>query len=190
MESESKPRVEIWTDGGCKPNPGPGGFYDDVGNVARQPHLVVGPGFAEDPGSFESARVDTEEDLVVDEPDEKPDGARRLSWMDHAESLYDAPLRMRYQGLDRTAHYRLRVVYAGDAPKKKIRLTANDTLEIHPFITKPWPFAPLEFALPAAATANGELNLSWFGEPGLGGNGRGCQVSEVWLLREPEPVAR
>jgi hypothetical protein len=35
-----------WTD------PGPGGFYDDLGNSGRQPHLVRGPGFSEDPGRF------------------------------------------------------------------------------------------------------------------------------------------
>ena len=26
MDSEMRPLVEIWTDGGCKPNPGPGGW--------------------------------------------------------------------------------------------------------------------------------------------------------------------
>jgi ribonuclease HI len=26
MGSEAEPEVEIWTDGGCKPNPGPGGW--------------------------------------------------------------------------------------------------------------------------------------------------------------------
>ena len=166
-------------------NPGPGGFYDDLGNVARQPHLVRGLGFVNDPGCFASARVDFEEDLVVDEPDEKPSGARRVSWMDHAESLYDAPLQMHYAGLDPQAHYRVRMVYAGDAPKKKVRLVANDGVEIHPYMAKPFPFQPVEFALPDATTATGELTLSWLGEPGLGGNGRGCQVSEVWLIKEP-----
>jgi len=32
-------------------------------------------------------------------------------------------------------------------------------------------------------TAGGQLELRWSREPGLGGNGRGCQVSEVWLIR-------
>ena len=81
-------------------NPGPGGFYDDLGNIACQPHLLRGLGFSEDPGCFQSARVDFEEDLVVDEPDENPGVARRVSWMDHAEALYDAPLQMAYTGLD------------------------------------------------------------------------------------------
>jgi hypothetical protein len=167
-----------WTDAG------PGGFYDDLGNPARQPHLVREFDFKDDPGSMQSVRTDFEEDLVADEPDEKTEGARRVSWIDHAETLYDAPLEMRYAGLDPSAHYKVRVVYAGDNPKRKIRLVANDGSEVHPLISKPIPFKPLEFPVPPAATRSGSLTLKWFGEPGLGGNGRGCQVSEVWLLKE------
>ena len=166
-------------------NPGPGGFYDDLGNVARQPHLVRGLGFQEDPGAMQSPRVDFEEDLVVDEPDEKPEGARRISWMDHAEALYDAPLQMHYAGVDTNAHYKIRLVYAGDSPKRKIRLVANEGIEVHPYMLRPFPFKPVDFDIPARATAGGELTLSWYGEPGLGGNGRGCQVSEVWLIKDP-----
>jgi hypothetical protein len=165
-------------------NPGPGGFYDDLGNVARQPHLVRGASFAEDPGRMQSPRVGFEEDVVVDEPDEQPGVARRVSWLDHAEALYDTSLQVRYTELDRHASYRLRVVYAGDAPKRKIRLVANDGIEIHPLLTRPLPFKPLEFDLPLQATAGGQLTLTWSGEPGLGGNGRSCQVSEIWLMRK------
>ena len=165
-------------------NPGPGGFYDDLGNIAAQPHLQRGLGFAQDPGCFQSTRVDFEEDLVVDEPDEDPGVARRLSWIDHAEALYDSPLQMVYAGLDPQARYKVRVLYGGDSPKRKIRLVANDHTEIHPFLTKPMPFKPLEFSIAPEATQQGKLTLNWFGEPGLGGNGRACQVSEVWLIRQ------
>jgi len=168
-------------------NPGPGGFYDDLGNAACQPHLQRGLGFTADPGCYQSCRVDFEEDLVVDSPDEDAGTARRLSWMDHAETLYDTPLRMAYAGLDPGARYKVRVLYGGDSPRRKLRLVANDSLEVHPYLAKPRPFKPLEFALPHAATREGKLTLSWFGEPGLGGNGRGCQVSEVWLLKETAP---
>jgi hypothetical protein len=44
---------------------------------------------------------------------------------------------------------------------------------------------PLEFDLPQAAIISGELDLTWQTEPGRGGNGRGCQVSEVWLKKKP-----
>jgi hypothetical protein len=165
-------------------NPGPGGFYDDLGNSARQPHLVRPATFAGDPGAFRSPRVDFEEDLVIDEDDPAPQGVRRLSWMDHAEILYDAPLQLKYTGLDTNAHYRVRAVYAGDNPKRKLRLVANDGVEVHPLMSKPFPFRPVEFELPRSATESGTLTLSWYGEPGLGGNGRGAQVSEVWLIRD------
>lgn len=181
---EELTRVIHWTD------PGPGGFYDDLGNPGRQPHLIKGPGFLGDPGSFIAPRSDWEEDIVLDDDQETPPGPRRISWVDHAESLYDAPLRMRYEGLDPTARYRVRVVYAGDAPKKTIRLSAGNGVEIHPLIIKPWPFKPIEFPIPPSAIVRGELDLAWTGQAGLGGNGRGCQVSEVWLIRESAPATK
>jgi hypothetical protein len=45
------------------------------------------------------------------------------------------------------------------------------------------PVRPLEFDVPKEATAGGYLRLRWYGEMGLGGNDRGCQVAEVWLVR-------
>jgi hypothetical protein len=88
---------------------------------------------------------------------------------------------MRYDDLDPAAQYKLRVVYAGDSPAIKIRLTANG-VEVHPLMTKPNPVKPVEFDLPRAA--DGKLELTWTREQGLGGNGRGNQVSEVWLIRK------
>ena len=165
-------------------NPGPGGFYDDTGNMARQPHVVRGLPFAQDPASLLSSKIGFEEGDVVDEPDEKPVGALRYSWLDHAESLGEQPLRMRYTQLDPTAHYKIRVTYAGDAPKRPIRLVADDKIEIHPLIQKAFPSRPVEFDIPDAAVQDGVLDLSWFREAGLGGNGRGCQVSEIWLIKK------
>lgn len=164
-------------------NPGPGGFYDDLGDAAQSPHWLRSVPYADDPGSMRSPRVGFEEDLVLDD-DEQPQGARRWSWKNHAESLFDSPLEMRYDSLDPKASYRIRVVYGGDSPKKRIRLAANDGIEIHGWIEKPFPFRPVEFAIPKTATQSRTLTLHWYREPGLGGNGRGCQVSEVWLLKQ------
>lgn len=165
-------------------NPGPGGFYDDLGNVAAQPRLLPGLGFARDPDCFQTPRVNFADGRLLDAPAGATGQVRRVSWKDHAEALYDSPLEMLYPGLDPNARYRLRVVYAGDNSQKRIRLEANDTLEIHPLREKPVPIQPLELALPAAATASGNLKLTWRAEPGLGGNGRACQVAEVWLIKE------
>jgi hypothetical protein len=156
-----------WTD------PGPGGFYDDLGDPLCRPHLVGGRGFRDDPAFLESALTGFSDHF------EGP-----LAWRRHAEALQDAPLLMRYSGLDPGARYRLRVVYAGDSPRTMIRLETGQGIEIHPLIRKESPVRPVEFDLPPQATATGELDLRWSRPPGLGGNGRGCQVSEVWLLRK------
>jgi hypothetical protein len=156
-------------------DPGPGGFYDDLGNVVNRPHLLLGEGAERDP-EFRATPL-----TGFLYPDILGSQAP-LAWKRWAESLFDTPLRMQYTGLDKRAHYRLRVVYSGDQPKKKMRLVANENFEIHPYVLRPWPPMPQEFDIPDAATAGGELTLSWTREPGLGGDGRGCQVSEVWLI--------
>jgi hypothetical protein len=154
-------------------NAGPGGFYDDLGDPLAQPHLVRGPGYPKDPAFLESPLVGFGPRAPY----------RRSVWTD-AESLGDAPLRMHYAGLDPNAQYKLRITYGGDAPRQKIRLMANGAIEIHPYMAKPTPYHPVEFDLPKEATQSGELDLAWTREPGQGGNGRGCQVAEVWLIKK------
>jgi hypothetical protein len=154
-------------------NPGPGGFYDDLGDPAAQPHLVRGADYASDPAFLHSAYVGF--------------GSRhsyRKSFWTHAGSLNDESLKMHYSDLDPNAQYKIRLVYAGDSPRQKIRLVANGNIEIHPFIAKPVPYKPIEFDVPRQATEHGVLNLEWTREPGQGGNGRGCDVSEIWLIKK------
>jgi hypothetical protein len=161
-------RIVHWTD------PGPGGFYDDLGDPMRQPHLVRGPGLPTDPGSFRSASVGF--------------GYRagwRLSWMTHAESFYDGSVELRYEGLDPVAQYRVAVVYAGDVYSftRKLRLDADGATEVHGWMSKEGHPKRAEFDIPASATADGALTLTWRQEPGAGGAGRGNQIAEVWLTK-------
>ena len=162
-------RIVRWTD------PGPGGFYDDLGNPAQQPHLVRGLTYEEDPQRFKSTLTGF---------GYRPEW--RLSWMTHAESFWETPLQMRYSKLDPNARYRIRVVYAGDvfSMNTTIKLVANDRYEVHPPIRKESPIKPMEFDIPAEATRGGELTLTFSGPPGVGSAGRGNQIAEVWLLRQ------
>jgi hypothetical protein len=92
-------------------NPGPGGFYDDLGNLMQQPHLVRGPGFDKDPSLLESSVVSivNQSDGAIAAASEfallgmglQPVGP--ISWWDIAETYYDTPLQMHYTGLDRNA---------------------------------------------------------------------------------------
>jgi hypothetical protein len=99
-----------------------------------------------------------------------------------AEIIQDRPLRMRYTDLDQSARYKVRVSYGGDARRVAVRLTAN-SIEVHPFREKGNTPDPVEFEIPRQATSGGTLTLEWTRTPGLGGNGRGTAVSEVWLMK-------
>jgi hypothetical protein len=159
-------------------NPGPGGFYDDLGNVAMQPHLVRSRKYEEDPAFLESPLMG-----VAINPDNVI-APWRTSWLRHAEAMNDGKVSLAYQGLDREAGYKMRVVYAGENSTVEIRCTADRRFEVHPFRKRDRPVQPVEFDIPREATADGSLTLTWERPPALGGNGRGLQVSEVWLIRK------
>jgi hypothetical protein len=155
-------------------NPGPGGFYDDLGDPVNRPHLDPGTGFDQDPAFFHTPRTGF--------------GSRRntpwrVSWLRHAEALYGNSLKLRYTGLDPAARYKIRFTQAGDATPRATRLVANGKLEIHPMRKKDAEVKPVEFDVPAQATAGGALTLEWQPSPEESGNGRFVQVSEVWLMR-------
>jgi hypothetical protein len=153
-------------------NPGPGGFYDDLGDPRRRPHLVPGSNYEMDPASRHGPMTAFDQEPWW-----------RRSWCRHAATLFGEPLRVRYHGLDPAATYKVRVVYTGDMFQVRVRLAANASIEVHPFLLKPRDMTPQEFEIPRESTRSGTLNLSWHVEPGRGGNGRGCQVAEVWLIK-------
>ncbi len=173
-EADRVARIEVLLN---RTDPGPGGFYDDLGDPRRQPHLVRGAKYEDDPAFYAGPFVG------FSFRGGGPNPAHPRAWWHHAETLYDRPLVLRYPGLDPAARYRVRVVYPRERSTSKIRLVANGQYEVHGYLAKP--FEPLEFDIPAGATAGGELTLEWTQEPGGGGTGRGCQVAEVWLVKRP-----
>ncbi len=156
-------------------NPGPGGFFDDLGDPENRPHLVPGVGFDKDPAFFHTVRTGF--------------GSRRntpwrVSWYRHAESLYGNSIQLRYPALDPSAHYKVRFTQSGDSTPRATRLVANGKIEIHPMRKKDPEVKPVEFDIPAEATAGGTLTLEWQANPEESGNGRFVQVAEVWLIRK------
>jgi len=155
-------------------NPGPGGFYDDLGDPANRPHLLPGEGFEKDPAFFHTVRTGFAS---------RRETPWRISWYRHAEALYGNTLQLRYTGLDPAARYKVRFVEAGDSARRATRLVANGRFEIHPLRKKDAEVKPVEFDIPAEATASGTLTLEWQPDPAESGNGRWVQISEVWLIR-------
>ena len=86
------------------------------------------------------------------------------AWWDFVETRYETPLTMHYEKLDPQSRYQIRMVYFGRG--SKIRLVANQDVEIHPFIDRPMPMRSLQFDIPSAATRDGTLKLQWSIEPG------------------------
>ncbi len=102
-----------WTD------PGPGGFYDDLGNLKAQPHLVRGLPYAERPGVPRVAAGRLRAAMQAGAVRGGPTPNR--STMRRSRCTTKAWTRMR--------SYRVRVVYGGDSPRVRIRLDAGAGLD-------------------------------------------------------------
>jgi hypothetical protein len=160
-------QIVNWTD------PGPGGFYDDLGDPSSRPHLDPGVGFEKDPAFAHTPRTDFSS------------GNRtplRIAWKRHSDALYGNSLKLNYPGLDPSARYKVRFVQPGEAASRSTRLVANGKWEIHP-MQRGVANSPVEFDIPAEATQGGKLTLEWLANPEEAGNGRFVQVCEVWLVR-------
>ncbi|MHC4866381.1 MAG: glycoside hydrolase family 20 zincin-like fold domain-containing protein [Planctomycetota bacterium] len=182
-------RIVNWDD------PGPGGFYDDLGFVGKYTHLVRQKTWQQDPQFLESPIAEQYYSGDVFH-------AYKLSWQDQTQMRYrmvatapadelspqkqarmatqDRPLlTMRYEDLDKHARYRVRVTYHGHF-RPVVRLVADGSYEVHGPLAQPKPTWPVEFDVPTEASRDGTLTLQWR----LLNGARGCQVAEVWLIRQ------
>lgn len=156
-------------------SPHPNAFYDDLGCVGKQSHLVRQTDGTSDPGFVSGPQE--EHSGGMDRESRTPNDAR-LSWLDQGQTLFGVPLKMQYDSLDPSATYRLRITYAGRY-RATLRLVADERHEIHGPLPQPNPTWPVEFEVPREATEDGVLDLEW-----QLAEGRGCQVAEVWLIPE------
>jgi hypothetical protein len=162
--------ILTWTD------PGPGGYYLDLSNAYACPHLIDRLPYAADPGFYRSPHRRF--------PYWKEPRPIRRAWRAYTGCLADFPFRLHFAALDPNAAYKVRVVYSDVEEQTQLCLVANNTIEIHPWINQPIPPAPIEFDLPLAATAGGELTLSLHRQPGRGGLGAGHEISEIWIIKK------
>jgi len=158
--------------------PPPGGYYDDLGDPENEAHLVRGAGYSSDPEAYMSA-IDGIADMT-------PDEGWRMAWVTYAETLYEQPIMLQYLALDPKAHYRLKIVYAGEGYALPVKLTGNGEI-LHDFAERKTNPMTVELDVPQSLTKAGRLMLEWSRPVGLGGSGRGHQVAQVWLWPVPNP---
>jgi hypothetical protein len=160
-------------------NPGPGGFYDSLGEPGGNRRIVNLVKWADDPGTLRSPRVTFY--YVIDRPQDRD---IPLAWKKQACTLYGVPLRLTYDDLDPSAAYSVRATYSG-RESRLMRLVANDHYVVAERI-EPRMAVVQEFPIPREATAGGHLELNWSCGPGQ----RSTEVAEVWLIKQPEPLKR
>jgi hypothetical protein len=177
-------------------DPGPGGFYDDLGSMdtALAPRLDQGQGAEADPSFFFTPlRVGPTMPNAMD-------FSCRRSWSSYSMSFFDSSaVRLRYEGLSANLTYAVHIVFNalqepfGDGNTDKMRVVATTWPRPGPAVTV-WPHPPLQYGfapspmtktvvpIPHALTAGGGLSLRCNQPPGVPGNGRTCQISAVWLV--------
>lgn len=153
-------RIVNWED------PGPGGFYDNLGVEGKQPHLVRQKTWWDDPGYIHSP---------IEYNAHKLDSTDRQSWMASIITRYETPLLVRYEGLDPSATYKIKVMYKGPFDPR-MKLEAEGYLIHGPRGNTG--SSPVAYSIPQAATRDGDLELKWQ----LTNTVRGPSVSELWLV--------
>ena len=155
-------RIRTWE------NPGPGSFYDDVGNVAKSQHVVRGEALNTDP-------------LMKENPN--PGHWWRDSGYSRARPSWQVsmnwPVAVKYEHLDPDARYLVRMTGYGDA-----HLRMNGT-QVTPILYGRETGEFKEFPVPPDAVKSGELILTW-DKPKEGHlNWRQhSRIAEIWLIRE------
>ena len=163
-------------------NPGPGGFYDNLGQSVDTLRLAEYPAWEEDPGSLRSPRVSFGAGLRGQEwihtvQAKGFDGsAIPLAWMNQITTLYETPLSVVYENLNPNSSYILRVAYTGRF-RARIQLKADDKFQIHE-MRETGTIPVSEYPVPNGATRDGRLKLTWTCPEGQ----RGAQVAELWLI--------
>jgi len=153
-------------------NPGPGGFYDNMGSFTSFKRIVNNVPWEDDPGTLRSPRIAFYYKVNISEDRDIP-----MAWKNQVCTIYETPLRLSYDNLDPDAAYSIKVAYMGRRGKM-VRLHADDVYMIHDLIETRKP--PIrEFSIPREATSDGRLELIWT----CGEGQRGVQIAEIWLIR-------
>lgn len=158
-------------------NPGPGGFYDNLGTWSSWKRIKNPQDYEKDPGFLHSALAT----FCLPPPKREEDVYNLpMAWQVHAATMYSTPLLLEYEHLDPQAQYRIKVTYAGHFAKH-MKLTADHgKYLIHDFLKVEQDFPILEFNIPAEAYADGTLHLEFSCPDGE----RGASVAEVWIIKK------
>jgi hypothetical protein len=155
-------------------NPGAGSFYDDVGNVAKSPHVVRGEGWNTDP-------------LMIRNPNpgywwwDEGFSRKRLSW----QVSMDWPIAVRYEQIDPNADYVVRITGYGDA------LTRINQERVGATTCGRGIGEIKEYPVPRKAVQSGQIIVTWDRPDETHLNWREqSRITEIWLLKKQGEAGR
>jgi hypothetical protein len=172
-------------------NPGPGGFYDNLGDSSTWRRVDPGKGFWDDPGFFESAVIIHDPTFVYNENWHNSDriknaigradsnipefDAAPLSMVSNVKTYYGVPLKVKYENLA-DCDYRFKVVgFWGEGIKMIVNGNQLDWRECEvDGIARIYDF-------PASWINDGHLEIVWSSDKPEAGN---CSLMEIWLSPE------
>jgi hypothetical protein len=146
-------------------DPGPGGYYDNVGQVGMMPHVVRAVGYASHPAN---ARGIVPHFRSVDE--------WKLAWK---VNLHWPAANLEYRNLNLEAQYQLKVTGIG----KLVPLADGEMLSAERDSNEPGEFRI--FQIPHRLTDDGRLEITWGDPDDRHLNWRQwSRVHEVWLIMQ------
>lgn len=154
-------RIRTWE------RPSEGALYDDIGNVAKSPHVIRGEGTNTDPNNDRNPNPDC---MWWDSGKSR----QRLSWV----TYMDWPLGLRYDGLDPNAIYVIRTTGNGEC------LLRINGIRVRPVVDGKGIGESKEFPVPREFYEEGSMVLTFDRpyEPGVNWR-QASRLTEVWLLK-------
>ena len=151
-------------------NPGPGSYYDDIGNIAKSEHVIFTNGHVQDPDAHYYPMPDF---MWWD------GGLTRVrqSWI----SKMDWPTGMRYDGIDTEADYTIRTTGISECLPR-----VNGTLvKVDPAHDGKLVGDVKHFPVPKELYQNGTIVVTFDvpHEPGIGWR-QMSRLTEIWLIKE------
>lgn len=186
LEAKDEPsRLAIIDEMLNRTNPGPGGFYDNLGSYRSDRRIDPGQGWETDPGYLCSPRTAHAVYLLSGkqaEVEAKELGGIPLAWINHKNVLNETPLIVRYEGLDPGSDYRVKVAYVGEIgveahKSSRVRVTAGDHVLEESLPVNGATVTLRESFIPREAIREGRLELTFLRIKGT----KRMNIGEIWL---------
>lgn len=163
-------------------NPGPGGFYDNLGSPRSRGRIESDALWEDDPGYLSSPRIAHMPGMMMmSDKRHKELGGVPLAWENTANIMLDTPLMLNYDNLSTGSRYAVKITYIGESRGDGywVTLTANDEHVVHENLHIPSASVmTIQSDIPPASTASGKLRLIFRRVRGF----KRLHVAEIWLI--------